>query len=296
MHAKGRTSFHVGESCAFADGPAVFPISRGQLSRAEELGWRFTSLDASLSARRQATHLHQLIELHVDAITSFTLDPELAEPMYTHAAAAAIPIVTFGTESPSAVTTIRQRVDAEACAADAAAYISARVPNARVIVVGGPPIPALAGRARHFTEAAARARLEIVAREDNLGDVEEPARPIVARLLDRHPEADAIWCFNDYTALAAAKELRHRGRPIANDRQRGVIVNGIGGFPMLVDAIGEGWVTFTYDSNPVETGRTAIDAIETILVREQQPPREIWIDFACIDRSNVSSYVSWADR
>lgn len=296
MDAEGRTSFHVGESCAFADGPAVFPISRGQRNRAGELGWRFTSLDASLSAPRQATQLHELIELGVDAITSFTLDPELAEPVYARAAAVGIPIVTFGTESLSAVTTIRQRVDAEACAADAAAYIGARVPNARVIVVGGPPIPALAGRAQHFTEAAARAGLEIVAREDNVGDVEEPARPIVARLLDRHPETDAIWCFNDYTALAAAKELRRRGRPIANDRQRGVIVNGIGGFPMLVDAIGEGWVTFTYDSNPVETGRAAIDALVAILVREQQPPRESWIDFARIDRSNLSSYVPWANR
>jgi len=232
----------------------------------------------------------------VDAITSFTLDAETAEPAYAHAAAAGIPIVTFGTESPSALTTIRQRVDAEACAADAAAYISARVPDARVVIVGGPPIPALAGRARHFIEAALRAGFEIVAREDNVGDVEEPARPIVARLLDRHPEIDAIWCFNDYTALAAAKELLRRGRTIANDRQRGVIVNGIGGFPMLVEAIREGWITFTYDSNPVETGRAAIEALETFLVGSKRPPREVWIDFARIDLSNLSSYVPWADR
>src|SRR3954447_21212229 len=39
---------HIGEACAFADGPAVAPITLGQKRRAAELGWRFTSLDAGL--------------------------------------------------------------------------------------------------------------------------------------------------------------------------------------------------------------------------------------------------------
>ncbi len=296
MKVKEHGRFHVGESCAFVDGPAVFPISQGQRRRAEELGWRFTSLDASLSADRQAVHLDQLIELGVDAITSLTLDPKLAEPAYARAAATGIAVVTFGTESPSAAATIRQRVDAEACAADAAAYIRTRIPKARVLVIGGPAIPALAARAQYFVQAAKRAGLKILDREDNIGDVEESARPIAARLLDRHPQADAIWCFNDYTALAAAKELRRRGRPIANGQEPGVIVSGIGGFPMLVEAIREGWVTFTYDSNPVETGRAAIDALETMLARGQPSPREVWIDFARVERANLASYVPWSER
>ena len=55
--------------------------------------------------------------------------------------------------------------------------------------------------------AAANAGLKIVAREDNIGDVEETGRPITAALLDAYPDIDAIWCFNDYTALAAGKEM-----------------------------------------------------------------------------------------
>lgn len=111
-------SYHVGESCAFADGPGVWPITRGQRERTDALGWAFTTLDAALSPRRQAAHIAELIECGVDALTSYTLDAELAEPGYAAAVKAGIQVVTFGAGSPSALTTIRQRVDLPACAAD----------------------------------------------------------------------------------------------------------------------------------------------------------------------------------
>lgn len=296
MEPREQSSYHVGESCAFADGPAVWPISKGQRQRIEELGWRFTSLDAALSPHRQVEHLTELIDLGVDAITVFTMDADLAEPEYARAAAAGIPIVTFGSVSPSAAAAIRQRVDSESCAADAAAYLAERVPKARVLVIGGPPVPALAARAGHFIAAAARAGLRVVAREDNVGDVEDTARPIAKRLLDRYPDIDAIWCFNDYTALAAAGELRRRGQPVQAGARRGIIVSGIGGFPALIEAIREGQVTFTYDSHPVETGRAAINALEAILLRKKQPAREVWIDFVRYEQSNALRYAPWEDR
>lgn len=296
MEPREQRSYHVGESCAFADGPAVWPISKGQRQRIEELGWRFTSLDAALSAHRQVEHLTELIDLGVDALTAFTMDARLAEPEYARAAAAGIPIITFGSASPSAATAIRQQVDSESCATDAAAYLAERVPKGRVLVIGGPPVPALAARTRHFVEAAARAGLRVVARKDNVGDIEETARPIAKRLLDRYSDIDAIWCFNDYTALAAAGELRRRGRSVQSGARRGVIVNGIGGFPALIEAIREGQVTFTYDSHPVETGRAAINALEAILVRREGQPREVWIDFVRYELANVSKYLPWEER
>jgi len=295
MEPRERKSIHIGESCAFADGPAVGPISTGQRQRANELGWRFTSLDAAMSPERQVEHLARLIEVGVDAITSFTLDATLAEPVYLRIAAASIPLVTFGSASPSAAVTVRQHVDSALCGADAVEYIARRVPRARVLVVGGPPIPALAARTRHFLEAAARADLEVVAHEDNVGDVERTARPIVKRLLELHPQVDAIWCFNDYTALAAAAELARRGIPARSSKRGGVIVSGIGGIPRAIDAIRNGRMTFTYDSRPVDVGRTAMDLIERMIVGEERPPREVWIDFTRCDLENVNDYVPWEE-
>jgi ribose transport system substrate-binding protein len=296
MNSGKRASYHVGESCAFADGPAVWPLSRGQRQRTDALGWRFTSLDAALSPERQAVHIAELVDSGVDALTAYTLDAALAEPEYERAVAAGIPVVTFGSKSPSAAAVIRQQVDSTLCAADAAAYLGALVPHARVLVVGGPPIPALVARTRHFLDAATGAGLRVVDHDDNIGDVEETARPVIARLLDRHPDIDAIWCLNDYTALAAGAELRQRGLPVRSGAQTGVIVSGIGGIPAMIEAIRHGRATVTYDSRPVDAGRTAIDVLEAVLLRGETPPRELWIDFSRHDLSNLGAYVSWGER
>lgn len=292
----GRTGFHVGESCAFADGPAVWPISRGQKQRLDQLGWRFTSLDASLSARRQVEQIDELIALGVDAITTFTLDATLAEPAYARAAEAGIPIVTFGAPSSSAASVVRQRVDASTCAEDAADYIAKHVPQAGVIVIGGPPIPALAARTRHFLAAASHAGLSIIAHRDNIGDVEATARPIVREVLDEFPDIDAIWCFNDYTALAAAAELRARKMPAQSGQRPGIIVSGIGGIPAAIAAIRDGTVSFTYDSQPVLTGRAAIGVIEAILLGHDKIPDEVWVEFERWDAGNVERHVAWEQR
>jgi ribose transport system substrate-binding protein len=289
-------SYHIGESCAFADGPGVWPITLGQRQRTNALGWTFTTLDAALSPQRQANHIVELVERDVDALTSYTLDAGVAEPAYAEAAAAAIPVVTFGTASPSALTTIHQRVDSAACAVDSATYLASRIPGARTLVIGGPPIPALAARTASFLDAAAKVGLKIVAREDNVGDVEETARPIAASLLDVHPDIEAIWCFNDYTALAAGKELRRRRIAVRCGSHPGVIVSGIGGIPAMIDAIRQGLATFTYDSRPVDAGRAAIDAIEHLLVHDKRPPPEVWIDFARYDLANAGAYLPWGDR
>jgi ribose transport system substrate-binding protein len=212
------------------------------------------------------------------------------------ARAAGIPVVTFGSGSPSAVAVIRQKVDSALCAANAAAYLAARVRRGRVLVVGGPPIPSLAARTRHFLDAATRAGLQIVAHEDNVGDVEETARPLVERLLDEHPGVDAIWCFNDYTALAAGAALHGRGLSVQSGAQAGVIVSGIGGIPAMIEAIRLGRATFTYDSRPVDVGRAAVDVLEVILVRGDKPPPELWVDFTRHDLSNLGDYVSWGER
>jgi ribose transport system substrate-binding protein len=291
----GKT-LHIGESCAFADGPGVWPITRGQRERTDALGWRFTSLDAALSPEKQVDDIGMLTSRGVDALTSYTLDETLAEPAYRRAEAKGIPVVTFGSESASAIAVVRQRVDSAACAADAADFIASHVPSARIFVIGGPPIPALAARTRYFLEAAAKSRLRVIAREDNVGDVEETARPIVAHLLDRQPDVDAIWCFNDYTALAAGAELRRRAIPVRSGAQPGVFVIGIGGIPAMIEAIRSGGATFTYDSRPVDAGRAAIGVLESVLIRNTRPPREHWVDFVRHDLSNLNAYVSWGER
>ena len=111
--------------------------------------------------------------------------------------------------------------------------------------------------------------------------------PVVEGLLDRHPDVDAIWCFNDYTAVAAGKVVRRRGMSVWCGRTEGRIVSGISGAPLAIAAIRDGIVTLTYDSLPVDAGRAAIDVLEAILVRGEEPPWEVWVDCVRYDASNV---------
>jgi ribose transport system substrate-binding protein len=240
--------------------------------------------------------IDELVALEVDGLTAWTLDAGLAEPAYRRAVEAGIPIVTFNSESPSAAVVIRQRADSGVPAEEAARYIAGRIENARVLVVGGPPIPALVARTDRFVEAAARAGLRLIGRDDNVGDVEETATPVVEGLLDRHQDADAIWCFNDYTAVAAGKVLQRRRIPVWSGDRHGVIVSGISGAPLAIEAIRAGTVTLTFDSLPVDAGRAAVDVLEAIIVRGEEPPGEVWVDAVRYDASNIDDFVPWAER
>jgi hypothetical protein len=55
-------------------------------------------------------------------------------------------------------------------------------------------------------------------------------------------------------------------------------------------------VTLTYDSLPVDAGRAAIDVLDAILVRGEEPPSEVWVDTVRYDASNVDSFVPWEQR
>ena len=64
----------------------------------------------------------------------------------------------------------------------------------------------------------------------------------------------------------------------------------------MIEAIRRGRATFTYDSRPTDAGRAAIDVLEAVLVRDDKPPCELWVDFARHDLSNLDAYVSWGER
>jgi ribose transport system substrate-binding protein len=171
------------------------------------------------------------------------------------------------------------------------------VPEARVLVVGGPPIPALVARTDYFLAAADTARLRVVGRDDNVGDIEETAVPVIESLLDRFPAVEAIWCFNDYTAVAAGRVLRGRRVPVWSAASRGVIVSGISGAPPAIEAIRAGSMTLTYDSLPVDAGRAAIDVVASTLALDgPPPPGEIWVDCVRYDASNIGDFVPWDER
>ena len=304
----------IGESCAIATVPMVDihgrrsriasplgAITLGERAAARTLGYELRTLDADLSIEKQQADIAELIEAGVAAITTWSLDREPLEPLYRRAREAGIPIVGFNSESEHISTVIRQEPDFSDLPGErAAAYIADRIPGARVIVIGGPPLPALLHRERSFVAAAEARGLEIVARGDNSGDFSETAMPVVREMLDRHPGAQAIWCFNDLSALGAANILFERGIPAWSGDREGVIVSGVNGMQEAVDAIEAGLMTFTHDGMLTDAGVAAIRALEPVLTgtgtADDMPAELVTPPSRLIDISNADAYVPWPDR
>jgi ribose transport system substrate-binding protein len=275
----------IGEASPFAAGFLLAGLTLGQRLAAERRGWELRTVDAGFSAARQAEDIDALVALGVDAITTWTLDPETAEPALERAHSAGIPLVGFNSDSPSFDTVVKLAIDASPePAADAAHYIAERIPGAKVAVIAGPLAPTLVFRASSFREAAAEHGLEIVADVDNLGDL---------------AELDAIWCFNDPSAIGAGRALRSAGRSIWSGSPEGVIVVGINGTQEAIDAIADGSITLTYESDPIEAGAAAIGAIAAAINgngTSGEMSREITIPSRRFDTSNIDSYVPWQAR
>jgi ribose transport system substrate-binding protein len=175
-----------------------------------------------------------------------------------------------------------------------AAYIAQRIPRARVLVIGGPPVPALILRVRCF-EAAARARgLQILDKQDNTSDVAGPAQRIAADMLTKHPDTQAIWAYNDPTALGAAAAVRGAGKAVWSGSREGIIVVGNNADRDAIAAIRARALTLTYDENTFEAGVAAIRALRPVLAGGRPVramPKQLLIKATMYDLSNVGRWV-----
>ena len=150
-----------------------------------------------------------------DGIASWTLDPGAAAGAYGQAKAADIPVVGVNSEGTGIDATVWWEINL--CGADSpiaklTKYIADEKPGAKVLEIGGPPVPSIQAYERCFAENAETNGLTIVGTAHNTKDTAATAQPIVADLLTKHHDVDAIWAYNDASALGASAALIAAGR------------------------------------------------------------------------------------
>ena len=79
-------------------------------------------------------------------------------------------------------------------------------------MIGGPPVPSITNYTNCFVKAAKTAGLKIVGKQNNVKDTAATAQPIVQDLRTKHPDVNAIWCYNDPSCLGAGAVVRSSGR------------------------------------------------------------------------------------
>lgn len=299
-NAPEKTNIVVGHVSPHLSNPTLAALNLGQQRAAKELGWTVRTLDAKLSPETQATDLETLVNLKVNAITSWTLDPGTVEGNYQKASEAGIPLVGFNSKSKYINTNIETELSSSCKPFEAeAAYIAKHVPKASVLIVGPPPVPPLEMRQHCFEEAAKKEGLSIIEGQNNLSDTPEGAQTLVQSMLTANPDAQAIWSYNDPSALGASAALQSIGKQVWSGETEGVIVIGNNGDSNAIEAIKAGTMTLTYDENTFEAGVDAIEVLKPVLA-EGKPassmPKKMWVKSTMYDAANVDEYVLPANR
>jgi ribose transport system substrate-binding protein len=275
----------------------VFGFDHG----ARELRWKAESIDANLSPDKQVADIATMVTQRQDGIASWTLDPGAAAGAYGQAKAAGIPVVGVNSEGPGIDATVWWEVNL--CGADSpiagiTKYIREAKPGAKVLQIGGPPVPSIQAYERCFAQNARKDGLRIVGKANNTEDTAATAQPLVADLLTKNPDVDAVWAYNDASALGASAALTSQGKTVYAGSGDGVIVFGLNGDVDAITAIRQRRLTGTVDPDPVATGWALIKALSGFVGEDKadNPPKRLVVRSRMWTSRNIGDYQSPRER
>lgn len=138
--------------------------------------------------------------------------------------------------------------------------------------------------------------IEIVGKQR--GDyVRDKGMDAAQTLLERFPEADAIYGENEEMALGAAQAASARGLKVMGEDGEGILIIGADGLKSGYNDIKNDRLTATVDVGPVEQGRFSIINIFHSLMLGYTVDTVTNVPTNVIDASNVEpilAYVNWA--
>jgi ribose transport system substrate-binding protein len=281
--------------------PGQQDIVFGFKDGADELGWKAESIDANLSPDKQVADIATMVNQGVDGIASWTLDPGAAAGAYNQAKGAGIPVVGVNSEGPGISTTVwweNNLCGPGSPIADVAKYIADERPGAEVLEVGGPPVPSIQAYEKCFADNAKKQGLTIAGEAHNTKDTAATAQPLVADLLTKTPDVDAIWAYNDASALGASAALTSKGEKVFDGSNDGVIVFGQNGDADAIAAIRDHRLTGTVDPDHVATGWALVKALSGLVddAKGDPPPKQLVVKSHTWTFGNIGDYKSPRDR
>lgn len=180
-----------------------------------------------------------------------------------------------------------------------AQYMAKAYKHAKVLVIGGPPVPSIEAEVKCFENAAAKYGLDVEAEQNNTNDTAAAAQPIVAALLTQHPGTQAIWNYNDDSAEGASAALLAANKSIyTGPGSKGVIDIGSNGDAAAITAIKQGRLTGTWDSNAVAAGLAAVKALTYDIgpKKVEHPPKQLVVKSIFWSKANIASYKTPTNR
>lgn len=290
----------VGYISPIAAQPGQQFISAGMEKAITSLGWKWRLLDANLSADRQVSHVDTLLTLGVRAIASWSLDPNAVAGAYARANAQNVPVIGVNSTGEGVTNTVWWEVNT--CEPDGpyeqqAAWINERAPGAKVIVMGGPPVPSITSNVACFTAAAKAAGLDVIDQIDNTRDSAANASTLASDELLRFPDVQAVWAYNDQSALGFSAAINASGGKVygANGPE-GVMVFGVNADPDAIEAVRDGRLTGTWDPDSFATGIAVAKAIQAAIETPDAPQVQLTVKSTLFTADNIGTWVPDLER
>ena len=283
------------------DAPTIQPgqqaIIDGMKAAGKELGWKVTALNAQLKPDKQVSDVQTFVTQGVDAIALSALDPNALQGAYQQAQQKNVLMVGLESGGPGINTDVHWeqfQCYPHGSEEKSVEYVKSRIPHAKVLVIGSPVFPGIVVRTKCFVQKAKAAGLDVVATKLNPNDTADAAQPIVAGVLQQHPDIDAVLSYNDSSALGASAALTAAKKPIwSGSNHKGTIVIGANADQAAIDAIKQGRMTGTWDPQYKQMGYEVINVLRPVL-QDGKPassmPKDVAVNATFWDSSNVSKF------
>lgn len=279
--------------------PGQALITKGVEEGAAELGWTASMLDSALSADKQVSNVETAINQGDSAITSWTLDPNAAGGAYEKAQAKGIPVIGMNSKGTGVTSTVWW--ENQLCEPGGPQEITAKMidemkPNAKTIMIVFNAAESTRVTGECFAKGAEKYGLDVINETNNEADNAAGSQKVIEPLLTKFPEVEAIFCYNDESALGASAALLAAGMGVATteDPDAGVIVTGQNGDKGAIEAVEEDRMTLTWDPDNYASGWAAVVEMNEAL--EGKKPQELVIKSQLVDAETVGEYVQPEDR
>ena len=278
--------------------PGQQQINQGLEQASKELGWSETVLDSALSAEKQVSNVETAINQGAAAIASWTLDPNAVAGAYEQAQSKEIPIIGMNSKGTGVTASVWWEV--QLCEpggpeAQTAEKIAKMKPGAKTIVIGLEVAESTKEISDCFVQEAKKDGLEIINETNNEADNAAGSQKVFEPLLTKYPEVEAVFNYNDESAMGVSAALLAGGKEIASvENPEGVIVTGSNGDQDAIEAVEEGRLSWTWDPDNLASGFAAVKQMNSAL--EGEKPKDLIVESILVDGETISEYVPAAER
>jgi ribose transport system substrate-binding protein len=278
--------------------PGQQQINQGLEQASKELGWSETVLDSALSAEKQVSNVETAINQGANAIASWTLDPNAVAGAYEQAQGKEIPIIGMNSKGTGVTASVWWEVQLcepggpEAITAEKIAELK---PHAKTIVIGLEVAESTKELSDCFVQEAKKVGLDIINETNNEADNAAGSQKVFEPLLTKYPEVEAVFDYNDESAMGVSAALLAGGKEIATvENPEGVIVTGSNGDQDAIEAVEEGRLSWTWDPDNLASGFAAVKQMNTALSGET--PKDLIVESILVDGETIGEYKPVAER